>query len=191
MISKAIDYTVNSLNAFLQNKFALTEDIVIANKIVDQNGSVPVENENKVLLTLIHVDQETVKQFYNTNRKLSNNNFENKAQEERYNLYILISPNFENYNETLKFLNSSIQFFQTYSALDANFSSNIPKGINRLEFEFETGDGYQQMHNLWSALGAKYQPSVIYKMRLITIVSNEIKGFEAAVTTSNTIVQDE
>ena len=44
-------------------------------------------------------------------------------------------------------------------------------------FEIEKGDGYMQMHNLWTALGAKYKPSMIYKMRLITVESNQIENF--------------
>ncbi|CAM1367301.1 conserved hypothetical protein [Tenacibaculum sediminilitoris] len=187
MIFKSLHFTSNMLNQFLKNKFGLSDNVVVTNKIVDQNGTVPIENQNKVIITLIHVNQETVKPYYNKNRQVNNGSYANKSLEERYNLYILISPNFEDYNEVLKFLNASIQFFQINTALDAHTSSNIPKGISRLEFEFEKGDGYQQMHNLWSALGAKYQPSVIYKMKLISISSEEIKGFiPEIIATSNT-----
>ena len=191
MISKALQFTNTSLNQFLKNKFGLSDDVVITNRIIDQNGTVPVENQNKVIISIVHVGQETVKSFYNRNNRMTNGNYENKPIGERYNIYILIAPNFEEYNETLKFLNASIQFFQINGALDANTSSTIPKGITRLEFEFEKGDGYLQMHNLWSALGAKYQPSVIYKMKLISIASNEVRSFEAEITgTSNTTRND-
>ncbi|MGG8496983.1 DUF4255 domain-containing protein [Tenacibaculum sp. TC6] len=191
MISKALQFTNTSLNQFLKNKFGLSDDVVVTNRIIDQNGTVPVENQNKVIISIVHVGQETVKSFYNRNNRMANGNYENKPVGERYNIYILIAPNFEEYNETLKFLNASIQFFQINGALDANTSSTIPKGITRLEFEFEKGDGYLQMHNLWSALGAKYQPSVIYKMKLISIASNEVRSFEAEITgTSNTTRND-
>lgn len=191
MILKALQFTNRTLNQFLKNKFGLSDDVVVTNKIIDQNGTVPIENQNKVIITLIHVEQETVKSFYRKNKQLNDGNYENKPLDERYNLYLLVAPNFEQYNETLKFLNATIQFFQIKGVLDANTSSKIPKGISRLEFEFEKGDGYLQMHNLWSALGAKYQPSVIYKMRLVTIVSDEINAFESSVNvTSNRTIDD-
>jgi len=38
-----------------------------------------------------------------------------------------------------------------------------------------------QMQNLWTALGAKYQPSVIYKIKLVTIASDEVEGFDQAI----------
>ncbi len=185
MISKALQFTNDSLNQFLKNKFGLNDTIVVTNKIIDQNGSVPLENQNKVVISIVHIGQETVKSFYKRNQRTKEGAYVNKPLEERYNLYLLVSPNFEDYNETLKFLNASIQFFQINGSLDANSSTSIPKGIIHLEFEFEKGDGYLQMHNLWSALGAKYQPSVIYKMKLITITSDEIKGFDAGITTTS------
>ena len=44
------------------------------------------------------------------------------------------------------------------------------------------------MHSLWNAMGAKYQPSVIYKMRLITLDANQTEGFESDVLqTSNSL----
>ena len=108
MIAKALQFTTSSLNQFIKNKFGLSDEIVVTNKIIDQNGSVPIENQNKVVISLIHIDQETVKPFYNKPRKIQDGNYENKPLGERYNLYLLISPNFDDYNETLKFLNTSI-----------------------------------------------------------------------------------
>jgi hypothetical protein len=102
--------------------------------------------------------------------------------QERYNLYLLITPNFDDYYEGLKFLNASIQFFQLNGVLDVTKSSKIPKEINKIEFQLENGDGYMQMQNLWTALGAKYQPSIIYKMKLIAIVNDEINGFDTAIS---------
>jgi len=34
----------------------------------------------------------------------------------------------------------------------------------------------QALSNLWSALGCKYMPSVVYKVRMLSIDSQEIKG---------------
>lgn len=189
MISEALQYTSKTLNQFLKNKFGLSDSIVVVNKVIAQNGTVPIENSNKVILSLIHVEQETTKSFYRKNVQMDDGNYENKPLDERYNLYLLVTPNFEDYNEALKFLNSVIQFFQINGVMNSSTSSVIPKGIKRLEFEFEKGDGYLQMHNLWSALGAKYQPSIIYKLRLITIASDEVKGFDKSViATSNKLI---
>ena len=182
MIQKALQFTENVFNQFIKNKFELDDTIVITNKIVDGNGSVPLENKNKIVISLIHLEQETNKPFYSRTRKVSNTSYAMAPPQERYNLYLLITPNFDDYYEGLKFLNASIQFFQLNGVLDVTKSSKIPKEINKIEFQLENGDGYMQMQNLWTALGAKYQPSIIYKMKLIAIVNDEINGFDTAIS---------
>ncbi|CAM1362474.1 Pvc16 family protein [Tenacibaculum xiamenense] len=188
MIASALRYTKLTFDQFLKSKFGLNDTIVALDRIIDQNGTVPLEIKNKVVLTLIHVEQETVKPFYNRNRGLDNGKFEHTSTEEKYNLFLLVSSCFDDYEETLKFLDVSIHFFQTYGTIDKSVNSLIPKGIKKLEFEFQTGNDYLQMHNLWSALGAKYQPSVIYKMKLITIGGSEVKEFISGVNQSSNTV---
>ncbi|MEM6719500.1 MAG: DUF4255 domain-containing protein [Bacteroidota bacterium] len=181
MIEKALQFTGKSLNQYVKKKFGLDDDVVKINPIIDQSGAVPKENQNKIIISLIHVEQETTKQFYNRNQKLDNGNFVRASLSHRYNLFTLITPNFDNYIEALKFLDASIQFFQINESVDATKNAEIPPDINKLEYEFQKGENYMQMQNLWTALGAKYQPSVIYKVRLVTIVSDEAEGFDEAI----------
>lgn len=182
MIEQALQFTSKTLNQFIKNKFNLDENKVLINPIIDQKGDVPLENQNKIILSLIHIEQETTKQFYNRTQQTASGNYVKKPLTHRYNLYTLVTPNFDNYSETLKFLDASISFFQNNPMIDATTNSNIPEELNRLEFELQKGENYMQMQNLWTALGAKYQPSIIYKIRLVTIVSDQIDGFDSAIT---------
>lgn len=188
MIQKSLQFLENTLNQFMKNRFDLSEASVIVNQVIDQNGTVPQKNQNKVVVSLIHIEQETARPFRVRNQKLSDGNFMDSPIDQRYNLFILIAPNFDDYNESLKFLNASLKFFQINGALDAINNSDIPKGIGKLEFEFQKRVDYMETYNLWSALGAKYQPSMVYKMKLITITSDEVTGFKTAITkTSNSV----
>jgi len=186
MIEKALQFTGKALNQYVKKKFGLDDDVVMINPIIDQTGAVPKENQNKIIISLIHVEQETTKQFYNRNQKIDNGNFVRASLSHRYNLFTLITPNFDNYIEALKFLDASIQFFQINEMVDATKNAEIPPQISKLEYEFQKGENYMQMQNLWTALGAKYQPSVIYKVRLVTIVSDEVEGFDTAIQTIST-----
>ncbi|HYG51033.1 MAG TPA: DUF4255 domain-containing protein [Flavobacteriales bacterium] len=181
MIGKALQFTQSILDQFLRNRFGLDESIVILNNIVDSTGSPPSENQNKVVLSLINIEKETLKPFYNKNQRHSNGLFADSNPSERYNLDLLVSANFEDYHETLKFLGASMLFFQVNPCLDSGSSGEIPAGTNKLEFDIEKLT-YHQMHSLWTAMGAKYQPSVIYKMRLITLQGNEPEGYSTSVT---------
>jgi hypothetical protein len=185
MISKALQFTNDVLDQFLRNRFGTDESKVVLNNLIEGNGSLPQINQNKVVISLINIEKETAKAFYVRNQKLTSGNYSDVSPAERYNLDLLISSNFDDYSETLKFLNAVIVFFQVNNSLDAGSFSGIPAGFTKLEFEIEK-ISYHQMQSLWTAMGAKYQPSVIYKMRLLTIQANEAEGFMPAVSqTSN------
>jgi hypothetical protein len=187
MISKALQFTNDILDQFLRNRFGLDERKVILNNLIEANGSIPLANQNKIVMSLLNIEKETAKPFYIRNRKLDNGNYTDLNPDERYNLDLLVSSNFDDYNETLKFLNAAILFFQINVAVDASSFSNIPTGLTKLEFEIEKIT-YHQMQSLWTAMGAKYQPSVIYKLRLVTIQGNEAAGFIPAVSQISNLV---
>lgn len=181
MIDTVLQFTANSLDQFVRNQFGLNESKVLINNLIEADGSVPKPNQNKLVISMINIAQETNRQFYVRNQRLSDGTFSNVRRPERYNIDLLVSSSFDDYTETLKFLNSGIQFFQINPVVNSSSYSNLPEGIDRLEFEVEK-ISYFEMHNLWSAMGAKYVPSVIYKMRLITIESENTQGFVAPVT---------
>jgi hypothetical protein len=180
MISKALQFTCDVMGQFLKHRLGLDENKVLLNNLIEGNGSLPQENQNKIIVSLINIEKETARPFYNRNQKLPDNNFSDTNLSERYNLDILISSNFENYNETLKFLDEVLLFFQINNSFDSSSYSNLPDGIPKLEFEIEKIT-YHQMQSLWTAMGAKYQPSVIYKMRLINVQANEADRFIPAI----------
>ena len=181
MINEALQFTSDMLDQFLKNRFGLDTRIVSLNNLIEANGSIPQGNQNKLVVSLINIEKETAKPFHVRHHRNQNGSFTDINSAGKYNLDILISSNFDDYRETLKFLNAVIVFFQNHSVLDADFSSNIPAGISRLDFEIEKLT-YQQMQSLWTAMGAKYQPSVIYKMKLLTIQGNETAGFTPEVS---------
>jgi hypothetical protein len=181
MISKALQFTGDVLNQFLRNRFGLDESKVLLNGLIEANGAVPLANQNKIVISLINIEKETAKPFYERNKKLAGGEYSAVNPAERYNLDILISASFDEYTEALKFLNASIVFFQANTAVEAHSFPGMPSGLTKLEFDIEKIT-YHQMQSLWTAMGAKYQPSVIYKMRLVTIQADETQGFTPAIS---------
>lgn len=189
MLMQSLQFTTKVLDQYIKNMYQLDESKVVLNNVIDNNGSIPSKNENKVVISLINIEQETLQPFYVRNQKLANGNYGDLNPTQRFNLNLLITSNFDDYNESLKFLNTVIQFFQTYVVLDATNFSNIPQGLNKLEFEIEKLN-YNQMHNLWTAMGAKYQPSIVYKTRLITIQSFDNESFTTSINETNNNLQE-
>ncbi|MCB0835196.1 MAG: DUF4255 domain-containing protein [Bacteroidetes bacterium] len=189
MLEKALTYIHTSLDQFVKKKLKTDESKVINGTLIRLDGSVPQLNQNKLIISLINIERERLKPFYNPRHVLSNKELVRTPPSERFNLDILLVANFDDYSESLKFLNAALLFFQLYPSISANDYSNIPQGLSKLEFEVEKIT-YREMQNLWSAMGAKYQPSIIYKVRLITIDGDEIKELQTGINSvSNPVSQ--
>lgn len=180
MIDSALSFVKQVLNQQLKNQFGLEADTVIANHLVEANGNPPLANQNKMVLTLINLESETNKQFYGGNRGVQGSSIQQLQPAARFNLDILLTASFDVYNEALKFLSATIAFFQANPTLTKQLFPTMPDSLVQLQFDIENSP-YLQTHNLWSALGAKYQPSVIFKIRHVTIQANETSGEVAAV----------
>jgi len=97
------------------------------------------------------------------------------------NLYLVFAAHFPdpNYKEALHFISLVIEFFQGKSVFDKFNTPGLSANIDRLIFEFVNQD-IQEMNNMWSLIGAKYLPSVVYKVRMLTfsqsMVREEVPG---------------
>lgn len=187
MIHSALQFVVDIMNQYFQNKMGLDGSYVVLDKLVNPDGSAIASNNNKLILSLVNLERETAQPFYNRTQQPALQAQPNINPDVRLNLDLLIASNFESYRETLTFLNQAISFFQSNNVLDSSVSANFPADLSKLEFEMER-ISYQQMHSLWTSMGVKYLPSVMYKMRMLTIQGNESKGFVHPVSQQNTKV---
>lgn len=185
MIHTALQFIVTSMDQFFQNRIGTAGNYVVMDKLINFDGSVIATNHNKLIISLVNLERETAQPFYNRLPQSANQVQAQINPEVRLNADILIASNFDDYKETLTFLNLAISFFQSYTVLDSSVSANFPPELSRLEFEMER-ISYQNMHSLWTSMGVKYLPSVMYKMRMLTIQGNETKGFVQPISQQNT-----
>lgn len=172
MIYQSLHCLAEEINEFFRLKLKLTEDKVLLSSIVNQDGSIAVQGENKVVLTLINVEKEGAKTVQNTPSKVSLT----QPSPVHLNLQIMFSVYFPgiNYPEGLKFLSFIVSFLQKKPVFTRSNTPKLPEGIEKLSFDMET-IGVERLNNIWAMLGAKYMPSIIYKTRMLT--------FDDAITT--------
>ncbi len=174
MIDVSLEYIRKVLNQYLTNRYCVDSNIVVLNNLVMPDGSSPQNNNNKIVMTLVNLEYETSRQFYNDQRVGSTHaNLINPPV--WFNVHILISACFDEYTEALKFLTASIGFFQANALLSRTNYPLLPEGVSALKFEIENSSSHK-MENIWMALGAKYLPSIIYKVRQICVQSDQING---------------
>ncbi len=172
MIHKAVTFTCNQLDRYVKDILAEVngEKRVKLTNLVKQDGSVDHLPQNTVLCSLVNVEEEKVanRQAYKMIPK--NGSFSKRNADLTLNLYLLFVTHFSDYEEDLKFLSHVVSFFQRNNVfVPDNSDEDQPPG--KLIFELYTPN-FEQINQLWGALGAKYAPSLIYKMKILVIDSD-------------------
>jgi len=183
MINAAITQLANDLNESLRKTFRLDESIVAVSNTVEQDGSLPLQANNKVAVSLINIERET---FSHNNGMPGSAGFSRSAKghEPVYlNLYVMFSICFggNNYLESMKFLSSTIAFFQRRPVFDHSNSPEMDDRIDKLVMDIENLS-IQDLSNLWGVLGGKYYPSVLYRVRMVAIDPGDISDQAVSIS---------
>lgn len=179
MLHNTLSYIASDLNKFLKRKYESPEDRVILGNIVDQNNSVPEANQNKIILTLISLEHEThVRQAINYIP--DGNKYKKTRTPLAFNLDIMFSGFFQQYEESLKFLSDTIQFFQAKPVFNHENSPGLAEEISHLNLEVIKLSS-TETYNLWASLGTKYVPSIPFKLRLIQFQSDEVQEIVSSI----------
>jgi hypothetical protein len=171
MINISLEFLAEEINKYLTLKLGPTSEpprLVLGNvsRVFDGDTNSNTLN-NKAILSLVNIEEDRVaKQQENYVKTDISTRY--KSPQLYLNLYILFSANRTSYTDALNLLGFIMQFFQyqnvftpiTHPSLDSRIQKLIVD-LNSLNFE--------QVNHLWSSLGGKYIPSVLYKIRQVTI----------------------
>lgn len=185
MIHSALEFLTAELNAFIKLKVGDTMGNRIYLSSVTNEAGIAIPDQS-LGLSLINIEEErTIKEQRSTYIN-SVGKTEKRNPEIQLNLYVLITANFQNKNlngssddyiEGLKQLGYAIAFFQSKNVFTkenspslASFDSELSKIVVELySYSFE------QLYNFWTVVGAKYLPSVLYKVKTLKIQENAIQ----------------
>lgn len=174
IIHQALSFLKNQLNSYLKfqlgNEYA---DTAFISNPVGQDGSPAADTGDRILLTLTNVEEERIGKVQLPTVKIINGQEVRVHPEIKLNLYILFIANRNKYEESLKFISHVITFFQSKNVFTPQNSPDLDPQISRLIAELSTVS-YEQLNNLWGAIGAKYMPSALYKIRMLTVQSDVI-----------------
>ncbi|HEX6848787.1 MAG TPA: DUF4255 domain-containing protein [Chitinophagaceae bacterium] len=110
-------------------------------------------------------------------------------------LFVLFVAHQTNYETALRDLSGVISFFQSSSVFDEqrcpSLNSTVidPQNkpwrlIEKLIFNLYSLS-FEQQNNLWAMLGSKYIPSVVYKMKMLSVFDNRSKEKATPITELN------
>ena len=176
MIDKALSFTVDFINRQLKMTYGLNEDIAIISSLINPDGSVTENIQNKVVLSLINLEHETTTKYVGNYSTGGANEFGRKSPPVHLNMFLLVSANYDsgNYTEALKMLSSVINIFQSNTYFTKADHPDMEAPVEKLTFEIFNLP-INEFSHIWSGIGAKYVPSILYKVRMITMDQQTIK----------------
>jgi len=166
--------------------FGLNEDVVVVSNILEQDGTIASHVNNKIVLSLVNIEKESVALGQQSVAGSSALRAVVTNPPIHFNLYLMFASYFSggNYQEGLKFISATIGYFQGQSVFDQHNSPGLDRNINKLVLDIYNLD-ITDLSNLWGVLSGKYLPSVLYKMRMVTVDANAVRDQTAAVSTSD------
>lgn len=183
MISAAMGHLAFQLNQQFKNNFQLVEDVVVVSNLVELDGSVTPNANNKLVLTLVNIEKDTLPFRPGTGARGRDERLLQHSTPLFVNLYLMISANFGagNYVEALKYISHAIAFFQQRPMFDQHNSPGMDERIERLVLDIENLP-IPDLNNLWSLLGGRYLPSMFYKVRMMAIDAHALSGQVPIIT---------
>ncbi|MDX1908557.1 MAG: DUF4255 domain-containing protein [Bacteroidia bacterium] len=163
MLHEVLPVIVDELRDFLQSRLGAGEDQVVLANLLTPDGTIAITGENKLVVSLVNIERDGTNMAGGAGVSFTRSN-----PPVHINAYILFAAYFEsrNYLEALKFTSGVIGFFQGKSSFDAFNTPMLPHHAGRLRMEI-VNVNWHEMSNLWAAIGAKYLPSILYRLRTL------------------------
>lgn len=153
------------------------ESIVHLSGLTYPDGSSAIDSAKHIMITLAKMEEERLEgkapYYINT----SDDKYARKNPAVTLNFYLLFIACNKNYSTALRDLSHVVSFFQGSPVFDKkkfpglnNPSDPAWKQVEKLVFYIQPLS-FEQENNIWSSMGAKYMPSIMYKVRMLTIAS--------------------
>lgn len=178
-----IDQILNGILSQLNTYIGTVDPEVMLGNISFTDAFQDSSSQNitdKIVASVINIEQEGT--FRNLPYKRVVQNASGlpevvQQQPEIYlNIYVLFAANKTNYATALQRISQIIAFFQRrFVFTQANTPILVTLNLDKVIFDLYS-TRFEELNQLWSILGGKYVPSVVYKMRLAVIQDADEEG---------------
>ena len=182
MINEVLNILRDKLELVLQNALLRSEKWVILANPVDQDGSIPDELNNKVVMSVVSLQSDTSIGAFVPPSIGQGDRYLLSAPPLFVDVYLLVMANFSggNYAAGIGMLSRVISFFHENPIFTPNTAAGLPDEMDKLAIEFVNLDFAQANHVLMMS-GLKAFPFVLYKLRRLPFAEPAISGVAPAV----------
>lgn len=172
MIGASLQFLAMQLNLHLRRTMSVREDLVVVSRILENDGKEYENAVNKLNIFLVNMERDSMVQSRST-PEVHGNRAVVPPKMVYLNLYFVLAANFKggNYVDSLRYLSKAVAYFQDHTVFERANSPDMPEGLEKLFIDMECLS-MQELNNLWGMIGAKYVPSVVYRLKTVALGGN-------------------
>ena len=190
MIAEVVKFLRDRLNKALprDSSEGAAEDLfVYAN--TDKDDAVSFKAD-AVSMLLVRIEEESILRQPDLYSRVAADGSHLRVEPEiRMNLCVLFVARFpEDYGQALHQLSRVIQYFQNHRVFNHDNSPDLQDSISQLILELIT-PSFAEQNEIWGALRSAYQPSVLYKVKMIVFQDEEAQPVSEVTELLQSVVQ--
>lgn len=189
MLDIVFKFLKDELNTYLLTQTGSNSVEIIPSQLVDEMGKYAFAEE-RIAVTLINIEEERIFKSQRLEHAYSNGQHIVLDPELKLNLYIMFAANFKRYDEALKFISHVLTFFQANCSFAVDQYPTLDPRILKLNVELESLS-YESLNQVWTYIGGKYLPSVIYKVRMVALQDQAQAAIQPPITTVETVLHNQ
>lgn len=186
MLDSTVKFLADEVNQYLLRRTASALFQVEPGSLVDDSGKWAVK-EGAIGLALANVEEERTLREQVPERLIRNGAQVTLPPVLKLNLQVIFAARHKDYVHALRYLSYVMTFFQSHSVFTPDEYPGLDKGIEKLSLEM-IAYGPEQLNQLWAYIGAKYLPSVVYRVRMVVLQDVEPQEIGRPITTIATVV---
>lgn len=179
MIDQALQLVRDRLNDHLRLRFDVPEDLVSLSALTDADGKQTEGARNRLALFLTNIARDAVPR----SRRERGSVLVSQAQPLHMDVYFMVASGHDAdlYPEGLKLVSAALMFFQSHPVFKPQNTPDMPLGLSQLTVEVSNLK-VDEIAQIWSNLGGRYVPSVMFKMRSVLIDAGAVTGVVPTIT---------
>jgi|SRR5215475_5038490 len=187
MIDVALRFLVAEVNAYLLARTGSSFGEAELSRPVDDNGRWAVR-EDHLGVALVNIEEERVLKSQGRESTYVEGRQVVVEPDLKVNLHVLFAANFKQYDQALRHISHVLTLFQARPAFAPDRSPGLDPRIEQLTLEL-LSLSYEQLNQMWAFIGGKQLPSVVYRVRLISLHDAEPAAIQPPITTIATTVR--
>lgn len=178
MIGNILENIVKDLNTFISEsvEFQSGKKNVILAKPANSKGDVSIP-DNTIAMSLLNISEDSSMRSPVVKKRVEGDKVYTQTPGISLDLSVIFIANFPNdYISELNYITKVIEFFQrkdTFTIANTPSLKKQAKYVEKLVFRLSTTK-LEDQHNIWSQLGIKYMPSVVYNVGKILVQEDEV-----------------